>query len=114
MKFSTVILAACSVEAGQGGKGGKHGNRDLDAIRFNYQTPNCVSGKGTCDDKGNFGQSSGSITLTPDMYQDKKNYIFQLSLSQSRHISLQFDQDYGFEMEWHNQCGYDKVLHHIY
>jgi len=110
MKFSTAILAGSfAVEAGKGGKGGKHGNVDLDATRFNYATPNCITGKGGCDDQGNKAATSGSFTLTPAMYQDETNYIFQISLSQSRHISLQFDQNYGFEMEWHSRCGYDKV-----
>ena len=31
---------------------------------------------------------------------------------QGHKVHLKFDTDYGFEMEWHNKCGYDKL--HIY
>ena len=30
----------------------------------------------------------------------------------NKHIVLQFDKEYGFSMEWHEQCGYDKL--HIF
>ena len=35
-----------------------------------------------------------------------------MTLEANKQILLQFDKSYGFEMEWHEQCGYDRL--HIF
>ena len=57
--------------AGKGGKGGKHGGRDLVGEglgRFLHRTPNCVSGRnGKCIRK-EFTTKSGEIEFGPSDY----------------------------------------------
>ena len=38
--------------------------------------------------------------------------MFQINVGPNRRVHLQFDQDAGFGLEWHRQCGFDKV--HIF
>ena len=56
--------------AGKGGKGGKHGGRDLagDGLRFLHQTPNCVSGRNGKCVKKYLTEKSGEIEFGPNEY----------------------------------------------
>lgn len=103
------------VAAGKGGKGGKHGGisigSDSGNDRWIWDTPLCLDKANECTEEVLTG-TSGSIEFGPDKYQQKTNYIFKIQTGANRRIKMKFDKKFGFDLEWHNQCGFDKV--HIY
>merc|ERR1712174_183490 len=50
--------------------------------------------------------------LKPEDYDNHRNVMYRIQLGDSRKIKLKFKQEAGFGMEWHRNCGYDKV--HIF
>merc|ERR1719285_348923 len=110
MKLALATLTL--VEAAKNGKGGKHGGVDMSAERFNWKIPKCLSNEALCTTREIFTQSSGSIVVDENNYKNFQNSLFEINVGPNRHISLQFDQNHSFGMEYHNQCGYDKL--HIF
>ena len=108
MKITFTLFVA--VAAGNGrGLGGKHGNTDVTALRYNWKEPKCITSPELCNDNVILTQLSGNITFDNEMYTNYKTVMYQIRLGANRRISLQFDKDFGFGMEYHNMCGYDKL-----
>merc|ERR1712113_856331 len=112
MKLGFCVLGL--VAAGKGGKGGKHGALNIggegEGDRFLWQTPLCLQGR-DCTTKVQKG-TSGSIVFDEELYNKNTNYIFKIQTAANRKIKMKFDKSVGFDLEWHNKCGFDKV--HIY
>ena len=41
--------------------------------------------------------------ISPNDYLNKKNYLFRIESDYDRNIILEFDRDYGFDIEFHNR-----------
>jgi len=109
MKLCLATLALA--QAAKNGKGGKHGNRNIQNDRYVWQTPSCLSNPDLCTKEETFTKSAGKIVLNQDNYNNFENSIYYIQVPEGKTIHLQFDQD-GFGLEWHNMCGYDKL--HIF
>lgn len=110
--FKAAVFGLSVVEAGKGGRGGKHGNVNMDNERFVWQTPKCISHDSLCTTKTILNENSGVITFNNTDYENYKNVLYRIELGDKRKISLKFNKDHGFGMEYHNKCGYDKL--HIF
>ena len=110
MKFSALLLGV--VAAGKGGRGGKHGAVDLEGTRYNWKIPKCITSPEFCKLDKVETANSGKIKLTAKDYENHRNVMYRIQLGDSRKIKLKFNQEEGFGMEWHRNCGYDKV--HIF
>ena len=110
MKFSLATIAL--IEAAKNGKGGKHGGVDMSNDRFNWKVPKCIANPETCVKSQKFSAQSGSITVDQSNYKSFENSMFQINVGPDRRVFLKFDRDHKFGIEWHAQCGYDKL--HIF
>jgi len=110
MKFSLATIAL--IEAAKNGKGGKHGGVDMSNDRFNWKVPKCIANPETCVKSQKFSAQSGSITIDQSNYKSFENSMFQINVGPDRRVFLKFDRDHKFGIEWHAQCGYDKL--HIF
>lgn len=110
MKFSLATLALLGVEGGKGGKGGKHGGVDMGGNndRWVWDTPKCLSNSKDCSQTIELNKWSGEIKFEAEDYVNFKNTLVTINIP-GRHIELQFDQDHEFGMEYHKQCGYDRL-----
>ena len=79
MKLCLPTLAL--VQAAKNGKGGKHGNRNLQNERYVWQTPSCLANPDLCTKEEYYSKSSGEIVLNQDNYN---NYEVKILTS---HIS---------------------------
>jgi len=109
MKFSLATLALLA-EGAQNGKGGKHGGIEMggDNERWVWDTPKCLSNSADCSQTIELTDLSGEIKFNAEDYVNFKNSLYTISLP-GRHIQLQFDQDHDFGMEFHKQCGFDRL-----
>jgi len=105
MKFSLATLAL--IEAAKNGKGGKHGGVNMSTDRFNWKVPKCIQNPDFCVSKNKETSASGSIIVDQSNYKNFENAIFEINVGPNR--SLKFDKTHPFGIEWHNQCGYDKL-----
>ena len=110
MKIPALLLGV--VAAGKGGRGGKHGNVDLEGTRYNWKIPKCITSPEFCQEDKVVTARKGEIELKPEDYDNHRNVMYRIQLGDSRKIKLKFKQEAGFGMEWHRNCGYDKV--HIF
>jgi len=110
MKFSLATIAL--IEAAKNGKGGKHGGVDMSNDRFNWKVPKCIENPSTCMEKQQFSEKSGSITIDQSNYKSFQNSLFEINVGPDRQVWLKFDRNHKFGIEWHAQCGYDKL--HIF
>ena len=92
----------------------KRGNAALDDLRFDWQIPKCISTPNLCTKNEKIDSPAGSIRLgdTDLPYHNYANYMFQIQRPKNEVVLLKFVAEEGFEMEWHNRCGYDKL--HIF
>lgn len=105
MKISSLLVSIAVASK-------KRGNSDLSKERFIWQTPLCVTRPDSCTNRETITSESGSITLSPNDYSNMNSRFITINPGQNRKVWLKFDTDYGFEMEYHKACGYDKL--HIY
>lgn len=110
MKISAFFLGM--VAAGKGGRGGKHGNINMDNERYNWKIPKCITSPDMCQEDSVATSHSGKVELQDFDYMNHKNTMVRIQLGEGRRLKLKFDKKAGFGMEWHNKCGYDKV--HIF
>ena len=79
MKLSLATLSL--IEAAKNGRGGKHGNVDLDGERFNWKIPKCIQNKDVyCTSEKTYTKND-SIMFNKDNY---KNYEVKTSLKNTR------------------------------
>ena len=43
------------------------------------------------------------LRISPNDYRNKKNYLFRIERDYDQNIILEFDRDYGFDIEFHNR-----------
>ena len=105
---------ACLLVLGCADAKKKRGNAMLDDLRYDWQVPRCISTPAVCTLNEQIESSAGRITLGGDdlPYANFANYLFAIRRPANEMIVLNFVAADGFEMEWHNQCGYDKL--HIF
>lgn len=110
MKFSLATLALFGAEAAKNGKGGKHGGVDMggDNDRWVWDTPKCLTNEKDCSQTIELKKWSGEIKFEAEDYVNFKNTLVTINVP-GRHIELLFDQDHEFGMEYHKQCGYDRL-----
>ena len=77
MKLCLATLALA--QAAKNGKGGKHGNRNLQNERYVWQTPSCLANPALCTKEEYYSKSSGEIVLNQDNYN---NYEVKILTSQ--------------------------------
>lgn len=68
MKLCLATLALA--QAAKNGKGGKHGNRNIQNDRYVWQTPSCLSNPDLCTKEETFTKSAGKIVLNQDNYNN--------------------------------------------
>ena len=116
MKISGLVFGV--VAAGKGGKGGKHGNVDMEGDwkipfpnGYDWNIPKCITSPDLCQDTI-ITAEKGKIELSAEDYENHKNVMYRIQLGDSKKIKLKFNKEAGFGMEWHRKCGYDQV--HIF
>ena len=106
--FGTVALA------GKADPRAKSGRTNVSNDRFIYKTPRCLITPELCDPTCHktINASFGNITITADDYKNNKNCLWTIDIPADRQLSLKFVND--FDIEWHAQCAYDKVIYYSY
>ena len=56
---------------------------------------------------GEVDAGSGNLTSVP--YGLKQTCMWHITVPKKHKIYLEFDRDYGFDVEYHNFCGFDKL-----
>ena len=88
MKLCLATLAL--VQAAKNGKGGKHGNRNLENERYVWQTPSCLSNPDLCTLEKTITEESSSrqIVLNQDNYNNYEVRLFILTKLPKRFSEL--------------------------
>jgi len=55
------------------------------------------------------GVSEDQVTKTAVQYSEKQSCMWHITVPKKHTIKMEFDRDYGFDVEYHNFCGFDKV-----
>ena len=76
MKIPALLLGV--VAAGKGGRGGKHGNVDLEGTRYNWKIPKCITSPDLCQEDTIITAEKGQIELSGEDYENHKNVIFKV------------------------------------
>lgn len=107
--------APVGISTGQGGK-----RRQL--TRYLWHNPMCRD-INTCQCGGFLGSGSvkngeitvGTATSVPDMdesnvhYDMRQSCMWHITVPKGYNLMMQFDRDFGFDVEYHNFCGFDKI-----
>jgi len=125
MKLFNIVISFAFAD--KGGKGGKHGRVDLggEAIgddrsgintKWIWQYPLCLTTpeSPSCDQSCmvDFTTESGEISIGPDSYRDYQSCLWTIQVTPSKHLVFEFDRNAGFDVEYHQFCGYDRL--HIF
>jgi len=106
-KLASVFVAGCNAERAKG----KRGNLDQSKERYIWTTPRCLSVPEMCDPTcmQNFDSDTGKITIGPDEYTNMRNCLWRIEVSDQKTLQLQFNQTFGFGIEYHRNCAFDKI-----
>ena len=73
MKIPALLLGV--VAAGKGGRGGKHGNVNMEGTRFNWKIPKCITSPEFCQEDTVVTARKGQIELKPEDYDNHRNVM---------------------------------------
>jgi hypothetical protein len=99
-----------------GERGGKHGRVPIatDRERYIWEYPLCVTVPDSpgCDQSciKTFRSKSGKIVVNNDKnYQSYRSCLWTIEVPTGYEITMMFDRDAGFDVEYHQKCGYDRL-----
>lgn len=121
MKLSTSIIAYLSMVTDSDAQLAKKSSKRQELTRFGWKWPKCrdidncgCGGRiGSGSDKsgvisvGEVDEAGKNVTSVP--YGIKQTCMWHITVPKKHSIHMEFDRDYGFEVEYHNFCGFDKV-----
>jgi len=124
MKLSKSIIAFLTISSdAQFGSVEQKRSKKRGALkRFGWKWPLCRDAENFCDCGGEIGSGSvksGVISvgevdeknqnITSVPYGTKQKCMWHITVPKKHSIHMEFDRDYGFEVEYHNFCGFDKI-----
>lgn len=123
MKLSTSIIAYLSMVTDSNAQLApqRKSSKRQELTRYGWKWPKCrdidncgCGGRiGSGSDKygvisvGEVDEAGQNLTAVP--YGIKQTCMWHITVPKKHSIHMEFDKDYGFEVEYHNFCGFDKV-----
>jgi len=97
-------------------------NKRRNLLRYVWRNPMCRDIT-KCQCGGTLGsgrEKSGEIVVGRNIKEDKNNIsvvkykerescMWHITVPAGYHLKMQFDKEYGFDVEYHNFCGFDKI-----
>jgi len=120
MKLSTSIIAYLSL-ATEAQLPQKKSSKRAELTRYGWKWPKCrdIDNCGCGGKIGSGSVKSGVIsvgevdaaneTIDKVPYGTKQTCMWHITVPKKHSIHMEFDRDYGFDVEYHNFCGFDKV-----
>lgn len=125
MKLFNLVISIAFAD--KGGKDGKHGRVDISGqskgddrsginTKWIWQYPLCVTAPDnpSCDESciKDFTSESGEIVVDLDNFRDYQSCLWTIKVNPNKHLVFEFDKATGFDVEYHQYCGYDRL--HIF